>query len=81
MTKEAVRRKGEPARVHHVTRHEGNGLGLVASYLPEGSPQREVAGIAVAAGGALLAAAVLGVGPAALAGAAGYMVYREAHRA
>jgi len=80
MTKEAVRRKSELGRIHHpVTRHEGDGI--LASYLPPGSAQREAAGIAVAAGGALLAAAVLGVGPAALAGAAGYMVYREAHRA
>lgn len=50
------------------------------SYLPAGSRQRSAAKIAVAAGGALLAAAVLGVGPAALAGAAGYLVYRETHR-
>jgi len=35
----------------------------VESYLPRGSPEQRVAGIAVAAGGALLAAAVLGVGP------------------
>jgi hypothetical protein len=53
----------------------------VESLLPSGSPQRAAAGIAAAAGGALLAAAILGVGPAALAGAAGYLVYRETHRA
>jgi len=52
----------------------------VESYLPAGSPQRTTAEIAAAAGGALIAAALLGVGPAALAGAAGYMVYRETHR-
>ena len=34
------------------------------------------AGVLAAAGGGLLAAAVLGVGPAALAGAAGYLAYR-----
>jgi len=45
--------------------------------LPAGSRERAAAGIAAAAGGALLAAVVLGVGPAALAGAAGYLVYRE----
>jgi hypothetical protein len=50
------------------------------SYLPAGSKQRSAAKIAAAAGGALLAAAVLGVGPAALAGVAGYLVYRETHR-
>lgn len=55
-------------------------LSKVESYLPVGSRQRTFAKIAAAAGGALLAAAVLGVGPAALAGAAGYLVYRETHR-
>lgn len=55
-------------------------LAMVRSYLPPGSRQRAVAKIAAAAGGALIAAAVLGVGPAALAGAAGYLVYRETHR-
>ncbi len=49
------------------------------SYLPPGSTERAVAEVGAAAGGALLAAAVLGVGPAALAGAAGYLVYRETH--
>jgi hypothetical protein len=34
------------------------------------------AGVVAAAGGGLLAAALLGVGPAALAGAAGYLAYR-----
>jgi len=48
----------------------------VESLLPTGSPQRAVADVAAAAGGALLAAAVLGVGPAALAGAAGYVAYQ-----
>jgi hypothetical protein len=48
--------------------------------LPAGSPQRAAAGVAAAAGGALLAAAALGVGPTALAGAVGYLVYRETRR-
>jgi hypothetical protein len=52
----------------------------VDSVLPPGSPQRTAAGVAAAAGGALLAAAALGVGPAALAGAVGYLVYRETRR-
>jgi hypothetical protein len=55
-------------------------LSVVEAYLPEGSRQRAVVKIAAAAGGALIAAAVLGVGPAALAGAAGYLVYRKSHR-
>ncbi len=55
-------------------------LSMVEAYLPPGSRERAVAKIAAAAGGALIAAALLGVGPAALAGAAGYLVYRESHR-
>jgi len=50
------------------------------TWLPPGTPQRTTAEIVTAAGGALIAAAMLGVGPAALAGAAGYLVYRETHR-
>jgi len=53
---------------------------MLDSFLPAGSPERTVAKVAAAAGGALIAAAVLGVGAAALAGAAGYLVYRETHR-
>lgn len=60
---------------------EANDLrAMLESYLPAGSPKRTVAKIAAAAGGALIAAALLGVGPAALAGAAGYLIYRETHR-
>jgi hypothetical protein len=52
----------------------------VESLLPAGSPQRAAVGVAAAAGGALLAAAAFGVGPVALAGAVGYLVYRETRR-
>ena len=52
----------------------------VESLLPAGSPQRTAVSGAAAAGGALLAAAALGVGPVALAGAVGYLVYRETRR-
>ena len=45
------------------------GYAAVESHLPTGSQQRTVGGIAAAAGGALLASAAFGVGPAALAGA------------
>jgi hypothetical protein len=79
MTKETTGRKstksGNTKKVAIRKRKEG--FATVESYLPAGSPQRAVAGIAGAACGALLAAAVLGVGPAALAGAAGYVVYHE----
>jgi len=59
--------------------HGKDGL-AIETYLPAGSPQRTTAEIVAAAGGALIAAAVLGVGPAALAGAAGYLMYRDTHR-
>jgi len=79
----ATRRKNTEPR--HLQKAAGNniehGLEMVASYLPAGSPQRAMAGIAGAIAGVLLAAAVIGVGPTALAGAAGYVVYHETHRA
>jgi len=56
------------------------GLATVESLLPSGSPQRAAAGIAAAAGGALVLAAMFGVGPTALAGAAGYLAYRASGR-
>lgn len=46
------------------------------SLLAEGSWQRVAVGVGAAAGGGLLAAALVGVGPAALAGTAGYLAYR-----
>src|ERR1019366_10320956 len=52
------------------------GSATVESLLPDGSRERVAFGIAAAAGGALLACATLGVGPTALAGAAGYLAYR-----
>lgn len=75
------RKRAIPAHVHKpAVRTKPEGLALVDSYLPAGSPQRVAAEIAAAAAGALIAAAVLGVGPAALAGTAGYVMYRETHR-
>jgi len=77
MTKGTMAKKSEPSRHRAATRHHKEGLEVVKTYLPPGSPQRAAASIAAAAGGALLAAAVFGAGPAALAGAAGYLVYHE----
>jgi len=54
--------------VHKATKSAKHAFAKIESYLPTGSQERTTAGIAAAAGGALLAAAVLGVGPAALAG-------------
>jgi hypothetical protein len=83
MIKETTRKRiTKTAKVHKQESVSAvDGLPTIESFLPAGSAQRAVAGIAAAAGGALVAAAVLGVGPAALAGAAGYLVYRETNRA
>ena len=75
------KRKSAKSRNMHASIKVEDVSARVESLLPAGSPQRAAAGIAAAAGGALLAAAMLGVGPAALAGAAAYLVYRETHRA
>jgi len=80
MIRETGRKKRISPRTTRAVITKGkDGVATIESYLPAGSPQRAVAKIAAAAGGALLAAAVVGVGPAALAGAAGYLVYRETH--
>jgi len=76
--KTAARKIAKPGNLHKaVSNSRKDALAAVETLLPAGSRERAAAGIAAAAGGALLAAVVLGVGPAALAGAAGYLVYRE----
>jgi hypothetical protein len=82
MIKATGRKHKEPGIVHKAaTRDHKTGITALGTYLPAGSTQRTAAEIAVAAGGALIAAAMLGVGPAALAGTAGYLVYRETREA
>lgn len=61
---EKLRKEAEGLRIHF------------ASLFGEGSWERVAMGVGAAAGGGLLAAALVGVGPAALAGAAGYLAYR-----
>jgi len=78
MTRATVGRKREPLR-HAGVKHEKGGLDIVKAYLPPGSAERTAAEVGGAMVVALLAAAVIGVGPAALAGAAGYLVYRDVH--
>ena len=74
-----VKKRPTSGHLHKaVTAHGKDGF-AIGSYLPAGSPQRTTAEIVAAAGGALIVAALIGVGPAALAGAAGYLVYRETH--
>jgi hypothetical protein len=83
MIKETARKKksAKSGRLHKSASKNGTDIAAkVESVLPAGSPQRAAAGVAAAAGGALLAAAALGVGPTALAGAVGYLVYRETRR-
>jgi hypothetical protein len=83
MIKETARKRkrAKAGNVHKAASKNAADISAkVDSLLPPGSPQRKAAGIAAAAGGALLAAAAVGVGPAALAGAVGYLVYRETRR-
>jgi hypothetical protein len=82
MTKEAAVRKAKSGHTDKAASRNGNyGVETVEALLPAaGSSERAALGIAAAVGGALLAAAVLGVGSAALAGAAGYLVYYETRR-
>lgn len=70
--------KNEGASNIHKAAHarEKAALETVETILPTGSWQRVAVGVAAAAGGGLLAAAAVGVGPAAIAGAAGYLAYR-----
>jgi len=77
MTKATVRKAKAPGIVH---RDHKAGWAAIDTYLPAGSAERTAAEIAAGMGGALLAAALIGVGPTALAGGAGYLVYRETHR-
>jgi hypothetical protein len=83
MVKETARkRKRAKSRNTHkaASQNAADISAKVESLLPAGSPQRTAVSVAAAAGGALLAAAALGVGPVALAGAVGYLVYRETRR-
>jgi len=76
--KAGKRKSAKLGNMHNAAGKNGNDpFAVIDAYLPTGSPQRAVAGIAAAAGGALIAAAMFGAGTAALAGAAGYVVYRE----
>jgi len=77
MTRTAVRKTKAPGIVH---RDHKTGWTAIDTYLPAGSTERTAAEIAAGMGGALLAAALIGVGPTALAGATGYLVYRETHK-
>jgi len=55
---------------------EKKAAAAASAVAPEGSKPRLTAGVVGAAAGALIAAALVGVGPALFAGAAGYLAYR-----
>ncbi len=79
-TKAAARPGQGPATASKARpKHANRAAVTIDDVLPPGSWQRVAAGVAAAAGGGLLAAAAVGVGPAALAAAAGYLAYRGLH--
>ena len=77
MSKETSTQSEKSGRTNKAANKQSKeGFAKVEAVLPEGSWQRVAAGVTAAAGGGLIAAAMVGVGPAALAGAAGYLAYR-----
>jgi hypothetical protein len=83
MNKETVKHNEKSAHIHKAAHKHDDVAIKIESVLPTGSWQRTAAGVVAAAGGGLLAVAIVGVGPAAIAGAAGYLAYRglNEHRA
>ncbi len=77
MSKEATQHAEKATREEAAEGKHERAPATLDSMLPPGSWQRVAAGVAAAAGGGLIAAAAVGVGPAALAGAAGYLAYRS----
>ena len=59
--------------------HNGHTTKATVKEKWDASWERVAFGVAAAAGGGLLAATWIGVGPAALAGAAGYLAYQRLH--
>lgn len=81
MSRDATSRRVEKAHKPPTTPEEApqheEAEGPLTTYLEEHEWPRLTAGIAAAAGAGLLAVTFIGVGPAAIAGAAGYLAYRE----
>ena len=78
MNKQTVTQNEKSGGIHKTAHKSAEEVSAKAeALLPSGSWQRVVVGVAAAAGGGLIAAAMVGVGPAALAGAAGYLAYRK----
>lgn len=77
MNKESSVHNEKSSAFQKAARKQGKeGSTILESILTTGSWQRVTVGVAAAAGAGLLAASLVGVGPAALAGAAGYLAYR-----
>ena len=81
MSSAATHRHVEKARKPATTQEEmterEEAEGPLTTYLEEHEWPRLTAGITAAAAVGLAAASFIGVGPAAIAGAAGYLAYRE----
>jgi hypothetical protein len=75
MNKETVERN-EKSHTPKASKYGKEGLARAEALLPDGSWQRTAVGVAAAAGGGLLAVALVGAAPAAIAGAAGYLAFR-----
>lgn len=76
-TQRHVEKARKPATTHEEMAEQEDVEGPLTTYLEEHEWPRLTAGIAAAAGAGLLAVSFIGVGPAAIAGAAGYLAYRE----
>ena len=77
MNKESVGKSDKSGNNHKTARAHGKDpMATAEALLPTGSWQRLTVGVAAAAGGGLLAVSMLGAGPVAIAGAAGYLAYR-----
>jgi hypothetical protein len=77
MNKKAAGQSAKPGKFKKAARKNTKSrLATLEFPLPAGSRERDAAGFAAAVGSLLLVGATLGVGPAVLAGAAGYLAYR-----
>lgn len=76
MNKATSNQSERGSNINKARKQAKEGFGIADSLLQPNTWQRTTLGVAAAAGGGLLAVAMLGVGPAAIAGTAGYLAYR-----
>ncbi len=72
-----VERARKPAQAREEAAEREEEGGSVTHYMEEHEWPRLTVGAAAAAGAGLLAVSIVGLGPAVVAGAAGYLAYRE----